>query len=198
MKTKVSINEYIAKNDEWKSELEKLYSIALSLGLDETIKWGYPVFTLENKNIVGIAAFKSYCGLWFFQGALLKDNEDKLINAQKDKTKAQRQWRFQSLKEIEGNSDLIKKYIAEAIENQKLGKEIKPDRRKPLNIPEELQSMLDDFPEAKIKFVELPLTKKREFAEYISEAKRESTKTKRLEKITPMILKGIGLNDKYK
>jgi uncharacterized protein YdeI (YjbR/CyaY-like superfamily) len=42
------------------------------------------------------------------------------------------------------------------------------------------------------------MSKQREYADYIAEAKREETKTKRIEKIKPMILKNIGLNDKYK
>ena len=50
----------------------------------------------------------------------------------------------------------------------------------------------------KFQFDNLSLTARREFAEYISEAKRETTKIKRLEKIIPMIQSGIGLNDKYK
>ena len=40
--------------------------------------------------------------------------------------------------------------------------------------------------------------KQREYAEYIQTAKQDATKQTRLEKITPMILKGVGLNDKYK
>jgi uncharacterized protein YdeI (YjbR/CyaY-like superfamily) len=40
--------------------------------------------------------------------------------------------------------------------------------------------------------------KQREYAEYITEAKKDETKLKRIEKIIPMIKAGIGLNDKYK
>ena len=40
--------------------------------------------------------------------------------------------------------------------------------------------------------------KQREYAEYIADAKREETKSKRLEKIIPMILANQGLNDKYR
>ena len=40
--------------------------------------------------------------------------------------------------------------------------------------------------------------KRREYAEYISSAKREETKEKSLEKILPMIVAGIGLNDRYR
>ncbi len=77
--------------------------------MKETIKWGAPVYTLDYKNIVGLGAFKSYVGLWFFQGALLNDEKKKLINAQEDKTKALRQWRFNSVKKIEAESETGKR-----------------------------------------------------------------------------------------
>ena len=40
--------------------------------------------------------------------------------------------------------------------------------------------------------------KQREYAEYIAGAKREETRSKRLQKVFPMIEAGIGLNDKYR
>ncbi len=38
----------------------------------------------------------------------------------------------------------------------------------------------------------------REYADYIASAKRDETKQRRVEKILPMIAKGVGLNDKYR
>ena len=52
-----------------------LREIIRSTELIETLKWGGPVYTLGGKNVVGIGSFKSYVGLWFFQGAFLKDEE---------------------------------------------------------------------------------------------------------------------------
>ena len=85
----------------------------------------------------------------------------------------------------------------EAIENQKAGKELKP-QKKPLVIPIELKEELASDTEFAEAFEKFSLSCKREYAEYISEAKRDATKQKRLAKIKPMILKNIGLNDKYK
>lgn len=132
----------------------------------------------------------------FFQGAFLSDPEHKLVNAQEGKTKALRQLRFADSEEIDYN--LVKAYVEEAIQNQKTGKEIKPDQKKPLIIPDELKVKFEVDEALKICFDEFTLTKKREFADYISEAKREETKLKRLEKIIQMIKEGIGLNDMYK
>ena len=125
----------------------------------------------------------------------LKDKNKVLINAQKGKTKGMRQWRFDSFEQI--NKSLINQYVEEAIANQKAGKEIKPEK-KPLIVPDELAAVLQDNQLLAKQFELLTLTCKREYAEYISEAKREATKLSRIEKIKPMISAGKGLNDKYK
>lgn len=188
---------YIDKKLKWKAELELLRETLLSTKMEETIKWGAPTYVYKNKNIVGLAAFKSYCGLWFFQGGLLKDTHKVLINAQEGKTKAMLQWRFYFLEEI--NSDIIKEYVLEAMQHVDEGKEIKPNRiKKKLIIPLILQTALDNDIEFKTHFETFSLSCKREYSEYISEAKKEVTKQNRLEKIIPMIMNKVGLNDKYK
>ena len=198
MKRYKTPEEYIVNHKVWQQSLILLRDILLSTQLTETIKWGVPVYTFEEKNIVGLGAFKSYVGLWFFQGALLNDKKKKLINAQEGKTKALRQWRFNSVKEIEAESETIKLYLEEAILNQKQGREIKPERKKTLEIPKELIGFFKKDKKVKESFNSLSLSKQREYAEYISETKRDETKQKRLLKIVPIILKGKGLNDKYR
>lgn len=192
-----TVDSYIARQAEWQQELKTLRNLVKQHEVNEAIKWGSPVYEWEGKNIVGLSAFKTYVGLWFFQGGLLKDKAGKLINAQEGKTQAMRQWRFSSMAEIEENAELIHSYMEEAIANQKAGKEIKAKVGKPLVIPAELQQQLDADAELKEAFESLNLTKKRDFAEHIEIAKREETKLARLEKIIPMIKAGIGLNDKY-
>lgn len=196
MQSNKTVGEFIAKQDRWNEHLLKLHEIMLTSGLDETIKWGIPVYTLGGKNIAGMCVFKSYMGLWFYQGVFLKDPQKKLINAQENRTKALRQLRFTDVDEIDYG--LVKAFVKEAIQNHKEGKEIKPDLKQPLVIPGELMTVLKTDQELKNCFDEFTLSKQREFADYISEANREDTKLKRLEKIIPMIKEQIGLNDKYK
>ena len=88
-------------------------------------------------------------------------------------------------------------YIQEAIENEKKGLKIKHDK-KPLIVPSELKRLFDKNEVLAGLFNKLTLTKKREFSDYISEAKIAETKVKRIEKIVPLIEKAIGLHDKYK
>lgn len=193
-----SVEDFISDNGEWSEMLKKLREILLSADLEEKIKWAMPCYMDRGKNISSIYATKDFVGLWFFQGALLSDPYRVLSNAQEGKTKAMRRWKFYKMKDIDQNK--IHEYLYEAIENQRAGREIKAQRgsKKPLIIPKELQQVLDSDSEVKSAFSNFTLGKKREFTDYISEAKREETKLKRIEKIKPMILAGIGLNDKYK
>ena len=191
-----SVDEYIQIHPGWEEEITSLREMLRSTELKETIKWGGPVYTVNGKNVIGIGAFKNHCALWFFQGALLKENTALLQNAQEGKTKALRQIRFEKGDEIPANS--LRKYALEAIQNQKEGKEIKPARDKEVEIPSLLETAFENDSNLKKAFFELTPGKQREYCEYISEAKREATKLSRLEKITPMIKAGQGLHDKYK
>ena len=198
MQTYKTVSDFIAAHPDREPELTLLREAILATGLKEEVKWGIPTYTLNKKNVVGMGTFKTYVGLWFHQGAFLKDEKKKLLNAQEGKTKGLRQWHIADEAEKKAELDTIRANLEEAIINQEHGKEIKVDRGKPVVIPDELKAALESNQEANKLFKVLTLGKKREFAEYIAEAKREDTKQKRMEKIIPMMLNGIGLNDKYK
>ena len=196
MKRARSVDEYINDAGIWKGELKRLRSILQSTELDEEVKWGGPCYTYNGKNVVGMAGFKSYFGLWFFQGALLKDAKKVLMNAQEGRTKALRQWRMQTTKEIK--PAIIKSYVKEAIKLAKEGKQIAPARNKLVVVPPELKKALRSNKTAGNNFKNLRLGLQREYADYVAEAKREDTKLRRIEKILPMINAGAGLHDKYR
>lgn len=196
MKRFKTVDEYICNAENFQDELIRLRDILTGTDLIEEIKWGGPCYTFEGKNIVGMGAFKSYFGLWFHQGALLEDKNKVLINAQEGRTKALRQWRMQSEKDIKART--IKSYVKQAIALSQQGQEIKPDRNKPLDIPAELSQALAGDRKTLSAFESLTKGKQREYAEYIGSAKQEKTRLSRLEKIIPMIREGVGLNDKYR
>lgn len=196
MKAYTTVDEYILNAQFGKEILIVLRELICSTGLTETVKWGGPVYTFNGKNIIGLGAFKSYTGIWFYQGTFLKDEAGVLINATEGITKALRQWRFNSVDEIDDKLVLL--YINEAIQNAKEGKQVKPDREKKLNIPEELQQALLESKALEKAFLAFTQGCQREFAGYVAEAKRAETREIRVQKIIPMILAKRGLNDKYK
>ena len=196
MKRSQSVDEYIETAERWQDELVVLRKILRSTELSEEVKWGAPCYTFQNSNVVSIGAFKSYFGLWFHQGALLKDKRGVLINAQEGTTRALRQWRMNSATDIRAGA--IKSYVVEAIQLVKAGSKIAPRKSKPLLVPPELQGALARNSSARKSFDAMRPGLRREYADYVAAAKRDETKQRRIDKIMPMIAAGKGLNDKYR
>lgn len=180
---------------QWEEELLLLKAIIDKTELQETTKWGGPVYVYEKKNVIGLGGFKDYFAIWFFNGVFLKDEKKKLINAQEEVTKSLRQWRFTSKEEI--NEKEILEYILEAIENEKQGKIIKPSKKEAI-VSELLNAEMIKNPALAAAFEKFSPYKQYEFLEYIETAKQEKTKLSRIEKVIPMILANVGLNDKYR
>lgn len=182
-------------NSEWGEELGLLRAIIQKTELVETTKWGGEVYTINNKNVLGIGGFKNYFVIWFFNGVFLKDTANVLVNANEGVTKGLRQWRFMNASEI--NEKLVMQYILEAIENEKKGLAIKPEKKEAMNC-DVLKEELKKDTKFNTAFQKFSPYKQKEFWEYMATAKQEKTKIIRLEKIKPMILEGRGLNDKYR
>ncbi|WP_430408880.1 YdeI/OmpD-associated family protein [Kordia sp.] len=198
MKKFKSVEAYVQSFPEWEDKLRLLRSIILkNHDIEEGFKWSMPVYMVDGKNLIGLGSFKTHISVWFFQGALLKDAANVLVNAQEGKTKAMRHMKFTNSAVI--SESLIQRYIDEAVQYQKEGKTVPKVRKSvKLIIPDELKSEFDKNTALKTAFETLSNYKQKEYSEYISTAKRTATKESRLEKIIPMILDGKGLNDKYK
>lgn len=187
MQKNTTVTSYIDGLSQWKEEIILLRELVLSADLEETIKWGGPCYTKGGQNILGLAAFKHYACIWFFQGGLLKDEKGHLMNAQEGKTKAMRQWRFTSLSEIKKAP--IKAYIKEAIQNSEKGLKIKAAPKAPLAMPHELQQALKNK-SFKEKWDALRPSHQREYIEHILEAKKEETRLRRVEKCVEAVMSG--------
>ena len=183
------------KNEQWTEEIGLLREIVQKTELVETTKWGGEVYTINNKNVLGIGGFKNYFTLWFWNGVFLKDEAKVLVNANESVTKALRQWRFTSADEID--EKIILRYINEAIANEKAGLSIKPEKKEAMECAF-FQAALDKDNQLNTAFLQFSPYKQKEYWEYMATAKQEKTKVTRLEKITPMIMEGRGLNDQYR
>ena len=201
MKSISNITDYIEKHEIWREELFLIRSIFLTTELVEEIKWGAPAYTYNKKIVAGFMGFKNHIGIWFHQGVFLSDPAKILVNAQEGKTKALPQWRVEKGNTI--NTTLLLSYIKEATENCKAGKQMKairPSSKKATinKLPEKLVTALNESLELQNAFNAFTPGKQKEYIEYISSAKREATQLNRINKITPLLLRGEGLNDRYK
>lgn len=182
-------------HNKWVDAIEKMERIIAQTPLDKTFKWGGDVYIFDGKNVLSYAGFKNHFALWFYQGVFLNDEAKVLISASEGKTQALRQWRFTNANEM--NEDLILNYINEAIQLVKNGIEFKPVKAPPKIATGMFAEVLSKDEKLNEAFQKLTPGKRKDYIEYIDEAKQEKTKTSRLEKIIPLILSGKGLHDKY-
>jgi len=188
------VDFYFSKAKKWQEELEKLRMIILGCHLTEELKWGVPCYTFQKSNIVLIHAFKDYCALLFFKGALLNDANGILIQQTKN-VQAGRQIRFTHIHEIAKLKPIVKAYVYEAIEVEKAGLKVNLKKSTEFKIPEEFQNKLDKIPGLKIAFEALTPGRQRGYILYFSAPKQSKTRVSRVEKYKLQILNGKGLND---
>lgn len=194
--TKEKIEAYIEKHSKWAKQIKKFRKLALSEGMEETIKWRMPTYLIDGKMVVGIGAFKNHVALWFFQGVFLEDKKGLLVNAQKGKTKAMRHMKFEEGDKIDDK--IVKSYFKESIKNHRAGKVIaKAKPQKEYVLAPHLDTEFKKNASLKKAFYKLTASKQREYSNYISEAKREATKLSRINSILPLIKDGKGLNHKF-
>lgn len=190
------IEAYLDRHEKWREQLGKMRELLNDTALEETVKWGAPTWTLDGKIVASIAGFKQHCAIWFHQGVFLSDPHGHLVNAQEGETKALRQWRFAEGERVPVGQ--MRATIKEAIANQREGKTIKPAVKKTLTLPPDLQEALSRDAHLQEAFEALTPGRQRAYADHVGAAKQEKTRQKRIATISPMILAGVGLHDKYR
>ena len=192
MNTKV--DAFLANLNSWQLELTQLRKLILECGLTEDFKWMHPCYTYNGKNVVLIHGFNDYCAILFNKGALLSDANNILIQ-QTENTQSARQIRFTSLNEIEQQESIIKSYIFEAIEVEKIGLKVKKKKTSEFDFPKELKQIFETNPDFKTAFYKLTEGRQRGYLLHFAKPKQSKTKISRIEKNINRILDGYGLND---
>lgn len=177
----------------WAEELKQLRRIVIECDLVETYKWSQPCYMYGKSNVLIITALKNHAVLSFFKGSLLDDPNDILASPGQN-SQAVRYARFTSVKEIIEMEPILKAYIYEAIEVEKLGLTV--DYKKISEpLPEELLNRFDAFPELKSAFESLTPGRQRAYILYFSQAKQSKTRESRIDRYVLKILSGKGLTD---
>ena len=177
----------------WENELQLLRSVLVNTELKEESKWGSPCYTHDGNNVIMLQSFKAYCALMFFKGSLIKDSKGLLVKAGENSNNA-RQVRFTSVDQVKKALPVLKLLIKEAIQIERDGLKL-----------EKVTSTIDFIPELKDAFKKNPSLKKafdgltpgrqRGYHIFFSQAKQSATRTSRIEKYTPAILAGKGMQD---
>ena len=189
------LDTWFAKARTWHDERARLRSILLDCGLSETLKWGKPTYTHDGTNVVLIMPLKETCALLFMKGALLKDLKGLLIQPGENSQSA-RQMRFTSVAEIGKLEKAIKGYVKQAVDVEKAGLKVAFKKSADLVYPKEFQDRLDRNSALREAFLKLTPGRQRQYHLYFTGAKQSATRESRVEKAIPLILDGVGLNDR--
>lgn len=188
------VEKYLKKSKQWKKEMAELRVIILKTKLDEEFKWRLPCYSYQGHNVVIIQPFKTYLGLMFFKGTLLKDPKKILVDNGPN-SQAARRFEFRSIQEITKQASIIKAYIQEAIALEESGQKIE-FKKKPDSLPEELTTILATDVKLKKAFNSLTPGRQRAYILHFSSAKQSTTRISRIKKCIPDILAGKGMNDR--
>ena len=191
------VDAYIEKSADFAKpvliHLRKLIHKA-SPKVSETVKWGMPAY--EYKGLVcGLAAFKQHCTFGFWKQKLLDYD-----GFSSEKTAMGSFGRITSKKDLPPD-DVIVKLIQRAVElNEKGVKTAKkaPAAKKDLTVPEDLKKALALDAAAKATFDSFSYSHKKEYVEWIEEAKTDATREKRLATTIEWLAEGKDRNWKYK
>lgn len=182
------------KVHDWAELLGLLRELLLASGLSEDMKWGSPCYTLKGKNVVMIAARNEYCALSFLKGAILDDPQG-VLKAPGPNSRFARYFPFTSADELRARRELAVALIAQAVENERAGKQVNPG---PANepIPAELQERVESDPTLAAAYEALTPGRRRSHILYVSGAKQSKTREARSERCAAKILAGKGWNER--
>ncbi|MCA9235572.1 MAG: YdeI/OmpD-associated family protein [Planctomycetales bacterium] len=192
--TNPQVDPYFNNAKRWRDELRALRAIVLACDLTEELKWRAPCYTHDGRNVAMIAAFKDYCGLSIFKGALLKDAQGVLVKPGEN-TQAARVAKFTDVREIAKLAPTLKAYLREAIDVERAGLKVEPHEARAPELPEELLAKFAESAALKRAFDALTPGRQRAYLMHFSAAKQSTTRTSRIEKFIPQILAGKGMHD---
>jgi uncharacterized protein YdeI (YjbR/CyaY-like superfamily) len=163
--------------------------------VEEAIKWGMPFFMYEGI-LANMAAFKHHCTFGFWKGTLLKS----LHAAGKSQEAMGQLGRIESQADLPSDEFLIKQ-VQEAMrlnkEAAKAPTKHPSKAKKPLVLPSYVKAALKQNAKARVAYDALSSSHRREYIEWITEAKTEATRQKRLATALAWMSEGKSRHWKY-
>ena len=194
-RAKQEIGKYIAQAPEFARPIcRKIRSLIHQADPEivEDWKWG-PNFNKQGM-ICGFGAFKEHVSLGFFKGALLKDPKKMLVDCSGSNAH-NRTLKFRSVADVDQKA--LVAFVKEAVKLNVTG--VKGDvRRAEIPVPADLKAALAKDPKAKAAFDAFSPGCRREYLEWIVEAKRPETRARRIETTLQQSREKKSLHWKYK
>ncbi len=196
-RTDKRIDAYIAKSADFaRPILNELRAIVHDAcpEVEETIKWSFPNFTYKGKILCSMAAFKEHCAFNFWRGGEVLDQKHKSHEAMGQFG------RIASIKDLPPKKVIID-YLRKAMDLQDSG--TKPARPKPktekkeLVVPDYFTAALKKDKKVQAAFEGFSYSHKKEYLEWITEAKTDETRQRRIATALEWLAEGKSRNWKY-
>lgn len=193
------VDEYIEKSADFAKPIlnylrETVHEVCPDA--EEAIKWKFPTFMYKRKILCSTVSFKQYCSMGFW----LHDEMTTIKNLETDAEKTN----MFSLGKITKLEDLpskpqLKKIILEAVELTDMGVTMKkaPPSKVEIEVPDYFYNALDQNKKALEIFQKSSPSFRKEYINWIIDAKTEATRNKRIEQAIQWISEGKGRNWKY-
>ncbi len=191
----LKVDEYISKSADFaKPILEYLRQVIHDTcpNVEEVMKWGIPHFDYKGDMMCILASYKKHCSFSLYKAALMTD--PKLIESVKAGQKMGYMDKIKTQSELPARKVLVA-YIKEAMAlNEKGIKKERPKSEKPkvIETPDYFTAMLKTRPKAKEIFETKSASFRKDYIIWISDAKTEATRQKRIEQALEWISQGKG------
>jgi uncharacterized protein YdeI (YjbR/CyaY-like superfamily) len=159
---------------------------------EEALKWSSPSFMYKGEILAGMAAFKAHATFGFWKGSLVVGEGD---------AQASGMGQFGKLTSIDDlpPRDKLEALVGKAMRLTEGGVKAPRDKhpKAPLFVPQDLRAAIDAVPAAAATFDGFTPSCRREYVEWVTEAKRDETRAKRLAQTIEWLAEGKKRNWKY-
>lgn len=199
-KKEKQIDAYIAKSADFaKPILNHIRELVQKTcpEVEEKMKWSFPHFDYKGEMMCSMAAFKQHAVFGFWKAALMKDPV--LVETAKSEVAMGHLGRLTSLKDLPSDKKMTA-WIKEAMKLNEQGIKVakpKPAEKKELVVPDYFTKALSKNKKAKQVFDNFAYSHRKEYLQWITEAKTEETRNKRMATALEWIAEGKGRNWKY-
>ena len=195
MKTDPRIDAYIDRQAEFAKPILRHLREAVHAACpdcEEGLKWSSPHFLYKGQMLAGMAAFKQHASFGFWRGSLVVGKSEEQMSGMGQFG------RLTSVDDLPPRPEL-EALVRKAMQLTDDG--VKPPRDKhkkePFSVPQDLRAAIDAVPAAAATFDGFPPSAQREYVDWVSEAKREETRSKRLAQTVEWLAEGKRRNWKY-
>ena len=195
MKKDPRVDAYIERQAEFaKPILRHLREVvhAACPDCEETLKWSMPTFMYKGEMLAGMAAFKQHATFGFWRGSLVVGKGNEMMSGMGQFGRLASVGDLPPRKQLEA---LVRKAMRLTDEGVKPPRD--KHRKDPFTVPQDMRAAIDANPAAAATFDGFPPSAQRDYVDWITEAKRDETRSKRLTQAVEWLAEGKRRHWKY-